>query len=790
MIAALYCTVNAENVVEYRNPISPWSVDAWDDYGFGDPFIMRYNGRYYLYPSTRDDSIGVKCWSSLDLVNWRYEGLCTTEPTTKGAYAPEVFHANDAFYMISSPAGRGHYIYRSLSPTGPFERSTENFGLSIDGTAFIDDDGQGYFYSSSDKGILAYKMKSPTEVTPVPVNVGASMQGWTEGPGVIKHDGVYYITYTGNHVFSRGYRIDGGAGDSPLKFSESRNPILISTEGEIYGIGHNSIVKGPGLDLYYVAYHTLIGHGKRIGWPVRETNIDLLTLNGERLEIVGPTRGKRKLLMPDSAAWFEDENALKNINFYASGGAKLSVLSEEGVAKLPNGSEIELKETIPGDFTAEFNLAIASSDGVAGIFFCRENAENWGRFTIDRGAKTITISLVVDGKEETKTIEFPKLFGEPISFATPQSIQIEREGDRFRFFIEDRFCFETTFPAKHGTIGYYAENTDAFCGFVGVTKTTRGRSARRLAVPAPGRFSTSAFATRNGAEAFETVDDGKRIYAITLQDNDALNVELDAAAEGKYRAVVRYAAEDSGTLELAIDGKKVQEKLFGKNIVDENERFGVLVVDDLALKTGNNRLTMICAQGTITIASAELTLCDNEGPNNTVLDVDSPRYSDGQWNIESGALACVGERYGKRFYGENAWGDYRVDAEVVFASENGGAGVVLRATHPALGGPNNSPKLGKDFFFGYYVGLRGGKVVLERRRYNAIEVLAEKSVTTARGEPTTLSAAVEGNKTTVWVDGKKALSVVDRDPLPTGRWGVRAEGGEARFNSLRVQSIE
>ena len=47
---------------EYRNPVSAQIGDAWEDYGFGDPFVMRYNGRYYLYPSTRDDQVGVKCW--------------------------------------------------------------------------------------------------------------------------------------------------------------------------------------------------------------------------------------------------------------------------------------------------------------------------------------------------------------------------------------------------------------------------------------------------------------------------------------------------------------------------------------------------------------------------------------------------------------------------------------------------------------------------------------------------------------------------------------------------------
>ena len=224
--------------VVYRNPVaSAETPDAWPDYGFGDPFVLRFNGRYYLYPSTRDDQIGVRCWSSRDLTNWRYEGVCCVDPTSKGAYAPEVFRWNDAFYMITSPAGRGHYVYRAAAPVGPFERVTENFGLSIDGSAFIDDEpnaetgaADAYFYSAADPAILAYRMKAPNVVDPKPLATKLNMRGWTEGPNVFRVDGVYYATYCGNHVFSRGYRIDAASGPSPLDLSPvPDNPVLVST---------------------------------------------------------------------------------------------------------------------------------------------------------------------------------------------------------------------------------------------------------------------------------------------------------------------------------------------------------------------------------------------------------------------------------------------------------------------------------------------------------------------------------------------------------------------------------
>ncbi len=59
-------------------------------------------------------------WSSTDLVTWIYQGLCTTESVTLGAYAPEVVYSNGKFYMYTSPGGNGHYVLSSSSPLGPF----------------------------------------------------------------------------------------------------------------------------------------------------------------------------------------------------------------------------------------------------------------------------------------------------------------------------------------------------------------------------------------------------------------------------------------------------------------------------------------------------------------------------------------------------------------------------------------------------------------------------------------------------------------------------------------------
>lgn len=67
----------------YSQVINPRTLpQEWGEYGIGDPYILKFRGKFYLYCSTRDDQNGVKCWSSWDLVSWNYEGLCVAGNVT------------------------------------------------------------------------------------------------------------------------------------------------------------------------------------------------------------------------------------------------------------------------------------------------------------------------------------------------------------------------------------------------------------------------------------------------------------------------------------------------------------------------------------------------------------------------------------------------------------------------------------------------------------------------------------------------------------------------------------
>lgn len=100
----------------------------------------------------------------------------------------------------------------------------------------------------------------------------ASLNGWTEGPGYFKRNGFTYLTYTGNHVDSAGYKVAYSYSKNDFPFTElsSRwyNTTLISTGldneaplgyaskstvkqvSNYRGLGHSSNVIGPDLDAF------------------------------------------------------------------------------------------------------------------------------------------------------------------------------------------------------------------------------------------------------------------------------------------------------------------------------------------------------------------------------------------------------------------------------------------------------------------------------------------------------------------------------------------------------------
>ena len=232
----------------------------------------------------------MKVYESEDLVNWTYKGNATTGKEVKGAYAPEVVYYNGTFYMTESAQGNGHYIFASDSPTGPFKLVTDNFGYNIDGSFYVGDDGELYFLYPDKYKIWIAPMDKKTMLPGKGTELPASLNKWTEGPGLFRRGDILYLTYAGNHVLSKGYRVgySYSMGEDPMGkyiLPEDNIVLLKVGDGNFGGLGHNSNVTGPNLDSWYTAYHNLL----TTSGPTRRMMVDQLLTNGAKLLANGPT---------------------------------------------------------------------------------------------------------------------------------------------------------------------------------------------------------------------------------------------------------------------------------------------------------------------------------------------------------------------------------------------------------------------------------------------------------------------------------------------------------------------
>lgn len=284
---------------KYKNPV-------FSDLQAADPYVLYHDGRYYCYSTSAP--IGYYVYVSDDLVKWENAGLCLEKAwgiDKSGWYwAPEVIEHNGRFYMIMSVDEHLGFAVAD-SPLGPFEpEETWLFEKSIDGHVFIDDDGQAYLYYVSWRNGVYGIYGCELEEDIVSARPGTEKlllspeESWekidgsvTEGPFILKHNGLYYLTYSGTGYTSPDYAVGYAVSETPLgEFKRyDANPVLSRTS-VFYGTGHHCFTYSPSGELMIV-YHV---HASTTEVHPRKVCIDRArfapTESGvDRLEIWGPT---------------------------------------------------------------------------------------------------------------------------------------------------------------------------------------------------------------------------------------------------------------------------------------------------------------------------------------------------------------------------------------------------------------------------------------------------------------------------------------------------------------------
>lgn len=236
-----------------------------------DPFVLSYGGVYYLYGTNRPTS-GFEVFTSTDLVNWNSAGICAEKGKILGDdrfWAPEVYEMDGKFYLLYT-ADEHLAVAVADSPTGPFEKTSDDYIITdyraIDGNILFDDDGNKYLYFSKltdSDGQQLWGCRMSRDLTSIDKSTLThltSPEGWegntNEGPFMIKHNGTYYLTYTGSGYEEVTYSVTYATSGSPLgKFKKYEYGPILSSANKIRGTGHHCFTMSPDGSEMFIVYH-------------------------------------------------------------------------------------------------------------------------------------------------------------------------------------------------------------------------------------------------------------------------------------------------------------------------------------------------------------------------------------------------------------------------------------------------------------------------------------------------------------------------------------------------------
>lgn len=881
----------------YYNPvIGPESFNQRGAYGEGygssgiaDPFVMRYNGTYYLYCTTPSDTRnGVKCFSSTDLVNWKVEGACSRwvdlgngngftdyfcTDETYGAYAPEVIYYpnNGKFYMYTAavtgkhieryengnPIYSYHHAYHAVleadSPTGPFHTINGNLegypdstDASIDGHVFIDDTGKLYFYwaewddKEGEGAVWGCEMYSPTSLNLgtkqkiIVMNAGGdgTQSTWTEGPFVLKHNGKYYLTYTGNHCWSEGYRINYAVSDNPLGTYKEMgdNPLIVHQTGflsdeshawnseqgsfELYdGVGHSSTVLGPNLDSYYIVYHAL-----HRGFTQRNTRIDRLAFDGDYMYTLGTTTSAAMPQMPHLYNYFNsNDNGEYSYSdkWDLSSGGKVTVPGNTprvGIT-LHEGTNILSKEYFGYSYTAECNFLYLNNGGRAGVYFNYDNANNYGKAIFDRDNDTLTVTFVVDGKSTDYTKSLKDQFGDTLNFGACQTLTVKRDGNEFTFLVNNQEVCSYNSSLGRGRFGPYAEKSYVKVGFTAINPEVNGSSIKSDFKPVT---SDKILATDCKGTDYETIsNDGQDAVVVTNDDilNYYISVEIadsgnfdHVSKAGAHDILFRYISYGNTTITVYQNKKKIGKfTLPDTGGVAKTE----IIRNAFSLTDGCSVLTFCFDTERFIFSDFELDRYEavqevnNLNGNWDINSIDG-LYSDGEWNNNPGwdcwarlASGIAANYAGKKMFGSYNYGDYEVEVHIRNTTGGGkNSGLIVRGSNPSSqreGSPdsdvNKSALRGTNFYQGYFAYLDNGVVYLGKANYNWTLLASNTAPNVPYEEYYRLKVRVKGANIQVYVNEVLYIDYTDPYPFMQGAFGIRTFKTNADFVKLSVKPI-
>ena len=737
---------------DYQNPIAVFN-DQGAKMDAADPFVMRFNGKYYLYTTGAEE---IRVYESEDLVHWTFKGHCTRNGQGRIAYAPEVFYWRGAFYMITSPSGNGHYIMKSDSPLGPFDRVTENFGYSIDGSLFADDNGKLYMYNLPGNKSIGIVEIDENTLTPKGVNkaTGVTLNHWTEGPGMIRRGEWHYLTFTGNHYLSTGYRIAWASrkGDALGRYTQPKDHTLMINsvfKDPFTGLGHSANFYGPDLDSIYTSYHCHAPE-QTGGGLVRWYNVDRLLTNEGWLYTTGPS---------DTAMPVPNQ---PDVRGDAQGDLRDFAQTAEGFTAEVNASN---------RFTQECNFSLNGGEMAWRMGTCEGQPA-----LINTDGKKISFTV---GSKTIAKANVPEL-GET---GRLHALRVECTGDILYVYIDTMRLLTVKEPAVTAdTIGALKRDGVAY-SFMAHTAKALGDGDLTAVKAIPGRFA--AVHAVNGA-MLETVEGPELEARAAYLGSAVYNVRI--AQEGAYCFDLTLRAKDAGRqMTIALDDKLILA--FTVPQAPDKADWFTYTTEPVQLPAGDHILGI---SGNLT-AVLEVSAFAHETMETKNWALNKNKRDGiitlGSFAAKDGALSVSMGKNSFALIGGQGCTDYEMRVTFDMPKQGSGfSGFLMHATHASI-----HPDQVAEACYGYGVAITNTGLTVRRMNYGhsmdatKIKIDGWKELAAA-----TLTLRVQDNALSIFVDDAQEPVAVIRDaaPFTHGMCGLFSTGKELRVTELSVKPLQ
>lgn len=286
---------------------------------FPDPYVLKAGNLYYAY-ATNSGGHNIQVATSKDLVHWELQNDALpalpawAKLDNSLVWAPEVIQIGDKFVMYYTAHDKASDrqcvgVATASLPEGIFKDNNAQplicqagEGGTIDPDVF-QDGSKLYLYFKNDGNCCAIDARLyAQELTPdgqkllgTPAKLISADQSWegivVEAPSMVKHDGTYFLFFSGNSYNNWDYAVGYATCKSPLGPCEQapENPILktVLNNPPVFGPGHQTVLQmGDETWLFYHAWEISsegIKTDRRFMW------LDRLEWSGGKPKVLGPS---------------------------------------------------------------------------------------------------------------------------------------------------------------------------------------------------------------------------------------------------------------------------------------------------------------------------------------------------------------------------------------------------------------------------------------------------------------------------------------------------------------------